>query len=410
LCDYLFFIFKKTAFLFHILITFKTCNKILAMKKLLLTLSVICLFSFNSYSQSSLGSDTIANWSATLSTGSMLLYGDLRQYGIWPMGKTDYPKDISERKCGFGLAVNRKLSPVFSVQGQFQMGKLSGFKREANACFISGFNEWGINGIVNFVKLILPDLENQKISVYGVLGIGLINIKAMQKSISTDEVVISYGYEINGEKQKRTTETVIPIGIGVKYTINNNFDAGIEILMNNVNTDKLDAYVSEGSAKDKYGYTCLTLTYKLPSIGIIGNSGKLENKSNKKEVVGPDADNDGVPDAIDKCPNTPSYALVDANGCPYDADGDGVPDYHDKCPDTPKDLKVDSTGCPVDSDGDKVPDHLDKCPNTPYRVKVDATGCPLDTDGDGIPDYLDKCPNTPKGTKIDMYGCPLESK
>jgi len=31
-----------------------------------------------------------------------------------------------------------------------------------------------------------------------------------------------------------------------------------------------------------------------------------------------------------------------------------------------------------DSDGDGVPDDLDKCPNTPKGVKVDADGCPLE--------------------------------
>ena len=38
---------------------------------------------------------------------------------------------------------------------------------------------------------------------------------------------------------------------------------------------------------------------------------------------------------------------------------------------------VDSRGCPLDSDGDGVPDYLDKCPNTPAGTKVDAQGCPI---------------------------------
>jgi OOP family OmpA-OmpF porin len=63
---------------------------------------------------------------------------------------------------------------------------------------------------------------------------------------------------------------------------------------------------------------------------------------------------------------------------------------------------------PADSDGDGVPDNLDKCPNTPKGVKVDARGCPLDSDGDGVPDHLDKCPNTPRGTKVDATGCPIQ--
>jgi OOP family OmpA-OmpF porin len=59
-----------------------------------------------------------------------------------------------------------------------------------------------------------------------------------------------------------------------------------------------------------------------------------------------------------------------------------------------------------DSDGDGVPDHLDKCPNTPRGVAVDTQGCPLDSDADGVADYLDKCPGTPAGVRVDAEGCP----
>jgi OOP family OmpA-OmpF porin len=90
-----------------------------------------------------------------------------------------------------------------------------------------------------------------------------------------------------------------------------------------------------------------------------------------------------------------------------DADGDGVPDSLDKCPNTPRGVTVDQDGCPIDSDKDGVYDYLDKCPDTPLGVKVDGNGCPLDTDGDGVLDYLDKCPDTPKGVKVDKNGCPF---
>lgn len=59
----------------------------------------------------------------------------------------------------------------------------------------------------------------------------------------------------------------------------------------------------------------------------------------------------------------------------------------------------------IDSDNDGVPDDLDKCPDTPAGVEVDADGCPLDSDGDGVPDYLDKCPGTPAGAKVNPMGC-----
>lgn len=61
---------------------------------------------------------------------------------------------------------------------------------------------------------------------------------------------------------------------------------------------------------------------------------------------------------------------------------------------------------PVDADNDGVPENLDKCPDTPKGVKVDKHGCPRDSDRDGVPDHLDKCANTPKGVAVDKKGCP----
>lgn len=68
----------------------------------------------------------------------------------------------------------------------------------------------------------------------------------------------------------------------------------------------------------------------------------------------------------------------------------------------------------ADADGDGVPDQLDKCPGTPAGVAVDSHGCPLDTDGDGVPDYMDKQLITPTECQpVDADGigdCPCNPK
>jgi OOP family OmpA-OmpF porin len=62
-----------------------------------------------------------------------------------------------------------------------------------------------------------------------------------------------------------------------------------------------------------------------------------------------------------------------------------------------------------DSDRDGVPDSLDKCPDTPIGVEVDESGCPkvvqVDSDGDGVFDDVDECPDTPVGAIVDDRGC-----
>lgn len=121
-----------------------------------------------------------------------------------------------------------------------------------------------------------------------------------------------------------------------------------------------------------------------------------------------DSDGDGVFDGLDKCPGTPKGCTVDAAGCQHDADGDGVCDGLDTCADTPKGATVDAAGCSKDSDGDGVLDGLDQCPDTPKGATVDEKGCPKDSDGDGVPDGIDRCPDTPAGARVDNRGCPIE--
>ena len=84
-----------------------------------------------------------------------------------------------------------------------------------------------------------------------------------------------------------------------------------------------------------------------------------------------------------------------------DSDVDGVRDWLDRCPETPVGATIDAAGCPKDTDGDGVLDGLDKCPDTPKGAKVDRKGCPIDTDGDGVADGIDTCPDTPKGAMVD---------
>ena len=132
--------------------------------------------------------------------------------------------------------------------------------------------------------------------------------------------------------------------------------------------------------------------FLLHTVGVTFNFGKKK-----------DADNDGVSDRNDKCPNTPVNIPVDKAGCPFDVDMDGVPDYLDKCPDIAglKELN----GCP-DRDGDGIADKDDRCPD--MAGPANFKGCP-DTDGDGVPDIDDNCPDTKAGYKVNSNGCPMDN-
>ena len=141
-----------------------------------------------------------------------------------------------------------------------------------------------------------------------------------------------------------------------------------------------------------------------------------------------DSDGDGVPNAIDACPDQREDfdGFEDQDGCPDpDNDHDGILDDDDECPNVAEDIDgyQDQDGCPEggppkadpDSDGDGIPDKIDKCPNEPedYDGFQDEDGCPdPDNDGDGLPDLGDMCPNDyeDQATSKDHDGCPDNMK
>jgi len=122
-----------------------------------------------------------------------------------------------------------------------------------------------------------------------------------------------------------------------------------------------------------------------------------------------DADDDGVINCLDTCPNTPTCASVDQTGCPTDSDADGVFDGCDACPGTFAGDPVSSNGCSTaDEDGDGVLNDADQCRGTPpcAIASVNAAGCPADADADGLFDGCDNCPGADDLTDTDADGIP----
>ncbi|MDA9774213.1 thrombospondin type 3 repeat-containing protein [Saprospiraceae bacterium] len=118
---------------------------------------------------------------------------------------------------------------------------------------------------------------------------------------------------------------------------------------------------------------------------LLGNGGETMKKPEKKADPN-DADEDGIPDELDLCPQIAGPEAL--KGCP-DSDGDGVADYEDACPSYAGLASL--NGCP-DSDGDGVSDKDDECPNLAGTIA--NKGCPsADRDNDGVADAEDKCPD-----------------
>ena len=161
----------------------------------------------------------------------------------------------------------------------------------------------------------------------------------------------------------KSTMSAVNAGVGAKYWVAENVALRVDVRDNMIFDEHIHNMEATAGVVFRFG----------------GTSHDVVAKAVPAQPVAPqpqDGDRDGVYDALDKCPGTPSGVAVDKNGCPPDSDRDGVADYLDKCPGTPAGVAVDKNGCPPDSDRDGVADYLDKCPGTLAGVAVDKNGCP----------------------------------
>ena len=133
----------------------------------------------------------------------------------------------------------------------------------------------------------------------------------------------------------------------------------------------------------------VTGTFDYSIIASAGGTASLT--INGRLLLKPDADNDGVDDQYDKCPDTNPGDTVDENGCSevqLDADLDGILNIDDICPNTSPNETANAEGCgetQVDTDKDGFPDVIDNCP-TSYNPDQ------KDYDNDGQGDVCDPDP------------------
>jgi hypothetical protein len=123
-----------------------------------------------------------------------------------------------------------------------------------------------------------------------------------------------------------------------------------------------------------------------------------------------DGDLDQIGDDCDPNPTTPDGNLIAV--CIFDSLDIGGGGTAPVDPNTvqPCDPTAEIPVADTDDDDDGVPNADDRCPNTPAGAEVNAVGCTpeqavLDDDNDGVLNASDSCPGTAAGADVDANGC-----
>ncbi|MCE7040800.1 OmpA family protein [Dyadobacter sp. CY312] len=359
------------------------------MKKKNLYVALVCLFlsSFDTSAQNRTydGPNKMNTWSITGYGGITKFFGDIKTY--------DFKLGPEEKLTGgWGLSINKQLSPIFGVQltgfnGQLRgskMGYISDFsKKTYDVTFNSpSFVQVTLDGTVNVNRLLLGYKKMRRWKVDAHLGAGIIYFHTDLHAINTETGVdwpiktntggsskTAGTWERNGSTYTR--EWAIPAGLSVHYELTPRFDIGADFTYTYVNTEKMDATVGSitdyesqyglwsfqkgDSKKDGWGMASIALTYKLGKNAVRAKDGKYDAGSGRYHLRWAN------PQSLIPVPYNPTMddadSIAKANmpkpvdpRLYTDTDGDGVADLFDKEPNTPAGSVVSGGGVAMDLD------------------------------------------------------------
>ena len=296
---------------------------------------------------------------------------------------TDAPQENSGNS--FGLGVKYSVSHTVGIRASFNSGTIAGDRSDeigvADYSFENNFSTIDLSAVftlgnVSFLR------SARNLQYFTTIGLGSMSNDATGKY---NDPSLNQSYD--------ESVVFLPIGIGLKYNLNENFDIGLNTQFNFTSSDDIDAFnynVSANKSSDYFNQTGITLSYKF---------GTDKSQTSHLDWINPVETIYNDIDSINKSLKT----LM------ADSDGDGVGDYFDKDNETPNGVKTYGDGTAVDTDGDGVPDSKDKEVFS-LVTDVDADGVAKDDDGDGIPNAIDAEPNSPAGAMVDSKGKAFEIK
>lgn len=221
------------------------------MRKYILVLVVILtIFSLKTNSQSSTTINFLDKWSITASSGVTMEWGDTEANWFGYL----------KAKPAFALVLTKEVSPTFEIRTQALYATLRGYQPDRNRDFIANIFEWNITGTVDFTKLSFGIDPCRKFMVHGIIGIGFFNFSSILRTINTDSIIATVGYDNNGNKNNYKTEPVFNTGFNIKYKISRQIDIVFENTWTVTGTDYLDGHKG-GFQYDIYSYTSIGISY-----------------------------------------------------------------------------------------------------------------------------------------------------
>lgn len=172
--------------------------------------------------------------------------------GIWGGSSTvfgDLDEDDAFRtfNLNYGAYFRYNINARVGVRAMYLRGKFSGDGLVENAAwqFDKNLQEFTVQAEVNYLRYILGS-KKMRFSPYVTLGLGMAyftyNLRPADIETFNPDYPGLYDVAggINPDEEEKVATPVIPVGIGVKYTIGSRLGVGVEYQMRKYMSDKVD--------------------------------------------------------------------------------------------------------------------------------------------------------------------------
>lgn len=168
-----------------------------------------------------------------------------------------------DREMMYGFSVGKNISPVYTLKGQFLFGSISSHTVAEKQIMSSTIQDYTLVLNVDFIDL-FDWASKSNWDFYGLVGIGFSRYRTLlNSSVVTDSIIdFSPNDPVKYGLNKYSSAISIPFGLGVNYKIGNHWMVNAESSIRYLNTDHLDAIVSNKRAFEGFGFFSVGVTYR----------------------------------------------------------------------------------------------------------------------------------------------------
>jgi hypothetical protein len=224
---------------------------------------------------------------AKISAGPSIYYGDLADYYVFP----NFSQFSTHIRSAYKIEIGRDIIGKLGASFHFQKGSLKGTRRPGEQSrevfFRTDYNDMALSVRYRLSESLLRANPYRRYYFNAFIGAGMMWWRSQLYDRETKYTKDYEGYvetesTVNSpnkgllDKAKRPSIMVIPYGVTFGYRLNYKTDIFVDVTQTNTFTDRLDAWARGWTAKDKYLYIGVGVTYNF-------NRSEAENGIKKKE-------------------------------------------------------------------------------------------------------------------------------